>query len=444
MTRTAIALALGAALTAPAAYAQQSQETIPPGDWPRYTRDLAGTHFSPLAQINTANVAKLVPAWSFKVRPEGGGVVVSSATPIVVDGVLYLPIGNAVVALQGDTGQEIWRHPETSGAVRRSVSYWPGDRDHPPRIFYCDGKSLIALDAKTGQPVAGFGDNGAVALDVPYNSAPTVFRNVLAIGANVQEMPIGEPGDSRAFDAVTGRKLWTFHTVPRPGEPGHETWLNDGWKGRSGTNVWVWYMTVDEKTGTLYMPVGGPSPNYDGSGRPGANLFGNSVVAVDAETGKLKWWFQTIHHDLWDSDLPAPPTLVDIRKDGRTVPALAATGKTGVRGAGETRGRRRCAGRVVLPDPADPGQARAPVAQGLDPGRHRDGAGHQRRACGRLPQAAAGLRRDLLQRRPLHTLLHARGRWPAEGLDQPADERRLPVGRHGGRSPHRHALHQHR
>ncbi|MFO1409948.1 MAG: PQQ-binding-like beta-propeller repeat protein, partial [Steroidobacteraceae bacterium] len=144
----------------------------------------------------------------------------------------------------------------------------------------------------------------------------------------VAEMPVGPPGNSRAYDARSGAKLWEFHTVPQPGEPGHASWLDDGWTGRSGTNVWVWYMTVDEERGILYMPVGGPSANYYGGDRPGANLFGNSVVAVDALTGKLRWYFQTIHHDLWDSDLPAPPTLIDIRVGGRRIPALAATGKT--------------------------------------------------------------------------------------------------------------------
>ncbi len=136
------------------------------------------------------------------------------------------------------------------------------------------------------------------------------------------ELPVGPPGDSRAYDARTGQKLWEFHSVAQPGEVGHETWLDDGWKGRSGTNVWGWYMTVDEKTGTLYMPIGGPSPNYYGGDRPGANLFGNSVVAVDAETGKLKWYFQTIHHDLWDQDLPPGPSLIDIVQNGKKVPAL--------------------------------------------------------------------------------------------------------------------------
>jgi quinoprotein glucose dehydrogenase len=326
--RTPVALMLGGALLALSASAPAGAETLRPGDWPRYTRDMAGTRFSPLAQINAANVAQLQPAWSFRVRPEGGGAAVSSATPIVLDNVMYLPIGNAVVALQADTGQELWRHPEPSGAARRAVSYWPGDAAHAPRIFYSSGKAIIALDAKTGQAVASFGANGEVALDVPYGSPPTIYKNVLVIGANVAEMPIGPPGDTRAFDAVTGKPLWVFHTVPRPGEKGHETWLDEGWKGRSGTNVWVWYMTLDDATGTLFMSVGGPSPNYYGGDRPGSNLFGNSVVAVDAQTGKLKWWFQTIHHDLWDSDLPAPPTLVDIHKDGRTIQALAETGKT--------------------------------------------------------------------------------------------------------------------
>ncbi len=331
--RIRMALALGAAVTASAAMAGAAPATgvsagVSPGDWPRFARDMAGDRYSPLSEINTANVAKLEPAWTFRVRPEGGGGAVSETSPIVVDDVLYLPIGNAVVAMQADTGREIWRHPVAPGAVRRGVSYWPGDKDHAARIFFSNGKALMALDAGTGAAVASFGQDGEVALDPPYGGPPTIYRNVLIAGANTAEMPIGPPGDTRAFDAVTGKPLWVFHTVPRPGEAGHDTWLDDGWKGRSGTNVWVWYMTLDAQRGILYMPVGGPSPNYYGGDRPGPNLFGNSVVAVDAETGKLKWWFQTIHHDLWDSDLPAPPTLVDIKVKGRTVPALAETGKS--------------------------------------------------------------------------------------------------------------------
>ncbi len=324
--RVRFAIALCTALILLAACSRAEKTAIDPGDWPRYTRDLAGTRYSPLKQINASNVTKLVPAWSFKVRPDGGGSLVSSATPIVVGGMLYLPVGNAIVALEPDTGTEIWRYP-VQGLARRGVSYWPGDKDYPARIFFSKGKSLVALNAKTGKLETSFGTDGEVDLGVPYNCPPTIYKDVLIVGANVGEMPVGAPGDSRAYDARTGKQLWVFHTVARPGEVGHETWLNDGWKGRSGTNVWIWYMTVDDKTGTLYMPVGGPSPNYYGGDRPGANLFGNSIVAIDAETGKLKWYFQTIHHDIWDSDLPAPPTLIDIKVGGKKVPALAETGK---------------------------------------------------------------------------------------------------------------------
>ena len=325
-----LALILAGAATLALATPVLANEAQPkPGDWPRYARDLGGTRFSPLKQINRGNVGKLKQAWSFRVRPEGGGSIVGTATPIVIDNILYLPIGNAVVALEADSGREVWRHKINGGLVRRGVAYWPGDKEHGPRIYYGNGPTLVALDARTGEKIPSFGQGGAVALAVPFMAPPTVYRNALIVGANTAEMPIGQSGNTRAFDAVTGSRLWEFNTVPQPGEQGHDSWLNDGWKGRSGTNVWVWYMTVDDRTGTLYMPVGGPSANYYGGDRPGANLFGNSVVAVDAMTGKYRWHFQTIHHDLWDSDLPAPPVLFDVKVDGRTVPALAETGKPG-------------------------------------------------------------------------------------------------------------------
>jgi len=329
--RVPVALMLSAVLLLPAAHAQSGKTTAPaPGDWPRYGRDLGATRYSPLTQINTANVSKLAPAWSFRLRPEGGGSIVSSATPIVLDNILYIPIGNAIVALEGDTGKELWRHPVTGGLARRTVSYWAGDKAHAARLYYSTGKVITAISVKTGQVATDFGDKGSITLDVPYNSPPTVYKNVLIVGANTAEMQRGEPGDTRGFDAITGKKLWTFHTVPQPGEVGHESWLDDGWKGRSGNNVWIWYMSVDPKTNTLFMTVGGPSANYDGTDRPGNNLFGNSIVAIDPETGKYKWHFQTIHHDLWDSDLPAPPVLVDVKIGGKTIPAMAGTGKPGI------------------------------------------------------------------------------------------------------------------
>jgi len=316
---------------------------VAPGDWVTYTRDLAGTKYSPLDQITSGNVTKLAPAWTFSMKsppPRPGGTAdpfalpgapvgtTSAATPIVVAGVMYLPVGTRVVALDPTNGSEIWSYSLTSGvASLRGVSYWPGDKQNPPRILFTSGSKLIALNANTGKIDPGFGNEGEVDIVVPYSGVPTIYKNVAMLGATVGEVPSGPAGDSRAYDTRTGRKLWEFHSVPRPGEPGHETWLNDGWKERSGVNVWGWYMTVDEQRGILYMPIGGPAGNYYGGDRPGANLFGNSLVAVDANTGKYLWHFQTVHHDLWDSDLPPGAGLVDIKRNGKTIPALAAIGK---------------------------------------------------------------------------------------------------------------------
>ena len=188
------------------------------------------------------------------------------------------------------------------------------------RILLTAGPRLVALDAATGQPAAGFGRDGIVEILVPWNGVPVIYKNVAILGATTGEVPLGPPGDTRAFDVRTGAKLWQFHNVPLPGETGHDSWLDDGWRGRSGTNVWAWYMTLDEERGILYMPVAGPAANYWGGDRPGNNLFANSIVAVDAETGKYRWHFQTVHHDLWDSDMPSPPVLVDIMQNGRRFP----------------------------------------------------------------------------------------------------------------------------
>ena len=305
-----------------------------PGDWPSYDHDPASTRYSELKQINATNVSKLAPAFTYSLRGEaapprfgGGG---SEATPIVINGVLYVTASNRVVSLDGETGKEIWSYT-VAGArpSTRGVAYWPGDKENPPRIIFTAGRNLIALNANTGKIDPGFGKEGVVDMVVGYNGVPTIFKNLVVVGAGVLELPVGQPGDTRTYDARTGAKLWEFHTVPRPGEIGHETWLNDGWKGRSGTNVWAWPMTVDAQRDILYMPVDGPASNYYGGDRPGANLFGNSVVAVDAETGKLKWFFQTVHHDLWDYDNPPAPALIDITVNGKKIPALAQIGKTG-------------------------------------------------------------------------------------------------------------------
>jgi quinoprotein glucose dehydrogenase len=323
------------------------------GDWPMYARDLAGTKFSPLKQINADNAGSLQPAWNVTLveRPQGRGraggnpanpenpvnLANPEVTPIVVNGVMYLlSAGNAITALDAATGQQIWQHKIDGDSTGRGVAFWPGDRTNPERIVFTasapkgsPSARLMALDAATGKPSEGFGRNGVVDIGVTWNGVPMVYKNLIMLGATVGEVPDGPPGDTRAYDARDGKKLWEFHTVPRAGEFGNDTWMNDGWKNRSGVNIWGWYMTVDEARNILYMPVGGPAANYWGGDRPGNNLFANSMVAVDATTGKYKWHFQTVHHDLWDSDMPSPPTLVDIKQNGRTVPALASVGKTG-------------------------------------------------------------------------------------------------------------------
>ncbi len=326
-----------------------------------YAHDLAGTKFSPLKQITPDNAGRLQPAWNRTLvdRPAGRGrgpanqnlanpenasnLSNPEVTPIVVNGVMYLlSAGNTITALDGSTGTQIWQHKIDGDSTGRGVAFWPGDRDTSERILFTASPlktassagaaapgRLIALDAATGKPSEGFGTNGIVDIGVPWNGVPVVFRNLIVLGATVGEVPDGPLGDTRAYDARDGKKLWEFHTVPRPGELGHDTWLDEGWKHRSGVNVWGWYMTADEQRGILYMPVAGPAANYWGGDRPGNNLFANSIVAIDANTGKYKWHFQTVHHDLWDSDMPSPPTLVDIKQNGRTIPALASIGKTG-------------------------------------------------------------------------------------------------------------------
>jgi len=318
-----------------AASATAQNAKVPAGDWPSYDHDPASTRYSLLTQINTKNVATLKSAWTFSlksgeaVRPGFGGGG-SEETPIVVNGTMYITASARVVALDAVSGKEVWGYT-VSGArpSTRGVAYWPGDKQNPPRIIFTAGRNLIALNANTGKLDPGFGKEGMVDMVIGYGGVPTVFRNVITVGAAVLEVPTGPPGDTRAYDARTGAKLWDFHTVPGPGEVGHETWLNDGWKDRSGTNIWAWPMTADAQRGILYMTIDGPASNYYGGDRPGANLFGNSLVAVDAETGKMKWYFQTVHHDLWDYDNPPAAVLVDINVNGKKIPAIADIGKTG-------------------------------------------------------------------------------------------------------------------
>lgn len=354
------AVAASFSLFVAVALAQTGQPRTTDNDWPMFSHDFGGTRFSPLADINTGNVNGLTQAWSVQLtqpagrrggqaaassgagggraRAGGGGEEGEAAgsnpevTPVVVNGVMYLPArGNQVLALDSDTGKEIWRYqmPPTVTTTARGVAYWPGDAGIAPRIVLTAGPRLLALDAATGQPAAGFGRNGMIEILVPWNGVPMIYKHVAILGAYPGEVPLGPTGDTRAFDLRTGKKLWQFQTVPLPGQVGHDTWLDFGWRDRSGANVWAFYMTLDAERGILYMPVSAPAANYWGGDRPGAGLFGNSIVAIDAETGKYRWHFQTVHHDIWDFDMPSPPVLVDITQNGRKVPALASIGKSG-------------------------------------------------------------------------------------------------------------------
>jgi quinoprotein glucose dehydrogenase len=307
-----------------------------PGDWPLINRTLHADRYAPLAQITPANVATLAPSFSYQL---GGN---STAVPVVVDGIMYLPSRDRVVALDGDTGALVWEYvlpapPEGAAppgpggggpaASTRGVSYWPGDGTLPPRILFMSRANLIALDAATGTPAAGFGTNGAVDVGVPYGGTPTVFANVAIIGAASGEVPQGPPGNPRAFDVRTGEKLWEFQTVPRPGEPFNETW-GDGWEGRGGTNMWAFAAPIDPELGLAYLPIAGPAANYYGGDRPGNNVVANSIVAVDARTGEYRWHFQTVHHDLWDTDMPSAGALFPFRRGNQTIPAIAHVGKS--------------------------------------------------------------------------------------------------------------------
>jgi quinoprotein glucose dehydrogenase len=314
-------------------------------DWPTYGHDPAGTRYSPLKQIDRRNVTKLTRAWTYHMssnaRSGGRGWEV---TPLVAGGVMYLTTAaGRVVALEPETGKEIWGYEVKGGQPAiRGLEFWGGDGQAPAQVFFgtSDGR-LIALNAKTGVPVPGFGNEGSVDLKSGASngfpearfglaSPPIVYKNVIITGAQVQETPgLGASGDTRAWDVHTGRLVWRFHSVPQPGEPGNETWQGDSWKGRSGTNVWGLF-TLDTQRGIVYMPFGEPSADYYGGDRIGANLYGTSLVAADALTGKVKWYFQAVHHDVWDYDLGAPPVLVDVTRDGKKIPAVAQLTKMGL------------------------------------------------------------------------------------------------------------------
>jgi quinoprotein glucose dehydrogenase len=331
------------------AFAGMAHAAQPDGDWLSNNRDLGAQRFSPLTQITPANVTQLKQAWVYHMRPTGASrLLVSEAIPIVVANTMYLPTPyGRIVALDATTGAEKWSTvlPNNDNSSVRGVSYWPGDAKHRPAVIVGtrNGK-MLSYDAGSGTLNSWFGNGGIVDLKTPevmngmpnapyiLPSPPLVYKNLLITGAGPGEGPGGSnggkgpAGDTRAWDARTGQLVWTFHTIPGPGQPGHETWGGDSWKQRSGVNTWGW-MTVDAPRGILYMPLGAPNNDRVGVDRPGNNLYSSSVVAVNANTGKYLWHFQVVHHDVWDMDTQSPPTLVDVKRGGRTIPALVSVNK---------------------------------------------------------------------------------------------------------------------
>jgi quinoprotein glucose dehydrogenase len=356
MTRTRhLALAFSCLSAASLALAQTGTES---GEWRTYGGDLGHTRYAPLDQIDAGNFGSLEVAWRFSTvnlgpRPEYR----FQSTPLMIAGKLYTTGGTrrAVTALDAGTGEQLWIYSLDEGergasAARtlsgRGLSYW-SDGDEERILYVTPGYRLIALDAKTGRPVPSFGEEGIVDLlasldqeiesaeQVGLHSPPTVAGDVVIVGA--AHTPFAPPeqasnvkGYIRGFDARTGRLLWTFHTVPREGEAGYETW-HDGSAETAGGNAGVWAtISADEELGLAYLPVESPYSDMYGGLRPGDNLFGESIVAVDLETGERRWHYQLVHHPLWDHDIPTAPILVDAVRDGQTIKALAQPTKQGL------------------------------------------------------------------------------------------------------------------
>ncbi len=324
-----------------------------PQEWRSYGGDPGGMKYSPLDEINKTNVRQLKPVWVFDTGDYSDGKVYPGrsafeGTPLMVDGILYISTSfHRLFALDPETGRTLWEFdPKFDRATRvtlyqsRGVAFWQNGRTK--RILMNDQQArLFSVDAMTGKLDRAFGDNGVVNLktgmtenypETPYGqtSPPAVCRDTVVTGAWVGDgEPRGPAGDIRGFDVRTGREKWRFHTVPRPGEFGHQTWGGkDSWKDRSGVNAWS-LMSLDEARNTVFVPLTSPATDFYGGDRPGDNLFGDSVVALNCVTGERKWHFQTVHHNLWDYDLPSQPVLVTVRHNGKPVDAVAQATKTG-------------------------------------------------------------------------------------------------------------------
>ncbi len=328
----------------------QSEQALVEGDyengqyqtWEHYLGDPGRTHYSQLDQINRSNVDKLSVAWTYHsgdVDPEG----YIQCSPIVVENVLYATSPRLkVFALNAATGKELWKYDPFASTDQkgfsRGVSYWNNGDDQ--RILFAAGHHLYALDAKTGKPVSSFGTEGKIDLTtgldrditgLAYKSITpgAIYQDLIILGALTSEAHPSAPGHIRAFDARTGKQVWIFHTIPMPGEEGYDTWEDStAYQHIGGANSWAG-ITLDEKRGVVYVPVGSAAADFYGGNRKGTNLYANCLLALDAATGKKRWHFQTVHHDLWDRDLPAPPTLVTVNHNGKNIEAVAQVTKSG-------------------------------------------------------------------------------------------------------------------
>jgi quinoprotein glucose dehydrogenase len=302
--------------------------------WPGYGNGPDNSRFFASRQIDKSNVGRLQVAWTY---PHGD----TGSVPIAVRGVIYGRGRNgSLVAIDAATGTELWVRENMTGMTGRGLNYWESADGRDQRLIFSMNSLLQAVDAKTGRSITSFGTNGVVDLregidgrdpstigNIQSNTPGEVFEDLIILGSATGEGYMSPPGDIRAYDVVTGRLVWTFHTVPRPGEFGYDTWPKDAHKYVGGVNAWG-EMTVDTKRGIAYVPLGSPTYDFYGADRPGANLFGTSIVALDARTGKRLWHFQIVHHDLWDYDPSAAPQLTTIRHNGRSRDVVVVTAKT--------------------------------------------------------------------------------------------------------------------
>ncbi|MGZ8899658.1 MAG: outer membrane protein assembly factor BamB family protein, partial [Limisphaerales bacterium] len=313
-------------------------------EWPVYGGTFEGTKYSQLKQINRDNVRQVKPAWIYRcddMRAQPASTI--ECNPLIVGGRMFLTTpGLNLVALDAAKGTELWRFDPWEGAggrgLNRGVAYWSSGDDQ--RIFFSAAQHLYAIDARTGEPIPSFGDKGKIDLrdgldrdvyflSVTANSPGVVYKDLLIMGSVVGEGPNpGAPGHIRAYDVRTGKRKWIFHTIPHPGEFGYETWSTNSWKTVGGANAWSG-LTLDPQRGIVFAGTGSPSYDHYGGNRIGENLFGNCVLALNANTGERLWHFQTVHHDLWDYDLPCPPVLVTAQHEGKVIDAVAQVGKIG-------------------------------------------------------------------------------------------------------------------